>query len=57
MPDITMCNAACPASKDCRRHPDSGTVPSEWQWWSDYEPISDAGCDAFWPRHPTTGGE
>jgi hypothetical protein len=36
MPDIMMCDAhECPASKTCRRHPDSGTKPDPYRqsWW------------------------
>ena len=47
MPDITMCRADCPSSAKCRRHPDSGTVPSEFQWWAGFAPETDR-CGDFW---------
>jgi len=51
MPDITMCAATdCPLSPRCRRHEDSGTVPSEWrQSWFASPPHKDGECGYFWP--------
>ena len=61
MPDITMCRADCPSSAKCRRHPDSGTKPSKYQWWAGFAPDTDR-CGDFWPtaieagehKEPTT---
>ncbi len=49
MPDISMCAAsACPRSKECYRHADSGTKPSEhWQTYSAFAHGVD-GCASFW---------
>ena len=48
MPDITMCAAECPRSDHCKRHPDSGTKPSEWRqsWFAPKPTIH--GCGRFW---------
>jgi hypothetical protein len=43
---ITMCNEKCPNSKDCRRHPDSGTVPNDHQSWAKFKVET---CNAYWP--------
>lgn len=38
MPDIAMCASVCPSSGTCRRHEDSGTVPSvDWQSWCKFD--------------------
>lgn len=34
MPDSTLCASICEVSKKCKRHPDSGTQPSQWQYWA-----------------------
>ena len=48
MPDISMCVMACPKSRECRRHEDSGTVPDErWQAWGSGIPGDD--CPIYWP--------
>lgn len=62
MPDISMCdNPMCLRSKMCKRHPDSGTKPSDWQSWAAYGSLKSGhtgvswptekidGCDAYWP--------
>lgn len=48
MPDISMCAAIfCPKSRQCYRHADSGTKPSEYlQSYSSFTPGED--CIAFW---------
>jgi hypothetical protein len=54
MPDILMCLAACPKSRTCYRHPDSGTKPGDyWQSWM--QPVT-IPCDLYIhhvPNHPT----
>jgi len=54
MPDISMCAATkCPRSKECYRHADSGTKPSEpWQTYS-YFAHGLTGCGSFWPARET----
>lgn len=47
MPDIAMCWTPCPRSADCRRSPDSGTVPSERQSWTAGTPSDD--CPIYLP--------
>jgi hypothetical protein len=53
MPDITMCNAVCPFSDKCKRHPDSGTRPGPNQSWGLFikhgEPDTPKNCDGWWP--------
>ena len=48
MPDITMCASECPRSEHCKRHPDSGTVPTPLRqsWFGPTPDIN--GCDQFW---------
>lgn len=46
VPDITMCSEHCPNSKLCRRHPNSGTKPSERQSWAKFNPYN---CQSYWP--------
>lgn len=48
--DISMCNATnCPASHDCRRHPNSGTVPDPFQQcYADWQPDDTGACDGYW---------
>jgi hypothetical protein len=50
MPDISMCNAQCPVSIRCRRHPNSGTKPNYRQSWALFEPKDKDGCEAFYPK-------
>jgi len=54
MPDICMCDSSiCPARRNCYRHAESGTVPSERQPY--YELGDESGlsederCAWFWP--------
>lgn len=54
MPDIMMCDASrCPASKTCRRNPDSGTEPKEWHqsWWirGENDPVHPE-CNHYWEK-------
>ncbi len=50
MPDIAMCAATCPVSRECYRHPDSGTKPREYrQTWAGFEPTGPDGCDDYIP--------
>ena len=38
MPDITMCiNEKCVKRFICKRHEDSGTKPSEWQSYAEFD--------------------
>jgi len=46
MPDISMCSAACPKSRQCYRHKDSGTVPDKWR--QSYTVRETGPCDDFW---------
>lgn len=49
MPDISMCAAECPKSKQCYRHEDSGTKPSEYrQAYIIRHPTGDD-CELYWP--------
>ena len=49
MPDISMCMArACPVADTCRRSVKSGTQPSIWQTYADFQPANKDGCDAYW---------
>ena len=56
MPDISMCLAKnCRASDTCRRHADSGTVPTpERQSYMAFEPDDGGACDAYWLAAPAT---
>lgn len=61
MPDITMCQSVCSRSKECYRHQDSGTKPTEHrQSWFTPE-YTGEDCEVFWPanwpasRGTTTG--
>jgi len=48
MPDITMCNNdKCPMKKKCKRHMDSGTIPSSFQSWSRFEYREQFTCGNF----------
>jgi hypothetical protein len=48
MPDISMCQVTdCDRSARCRRHRDSGTIPSEMQWYMMPEERG-AKCVHFW---------
>ena len=50
MPDISMCAAECGVSRQCYRHPESGTVPNDpYQAWSAFEPDGPDGCDEYIP--------
>ena len=54
MPDITMCQQPCPASDTCKRHADSGTVPSRpWQSYGAFLPRS-GDCDHYVEKPFTT---
>jgi hypothetical protein len=47
--DISMCvDDSCPARHDCRRHADSGTVPSDNQCYSDFMADATGACDGYW---------
>jgi hypothetical protein len=54
MPDISMCyHETCPAREHCKRHPDSGTVPSEYQSVAMWQPTLKGKvleCDGYWPK-------
>lgn len=54
MPDICMCNSReCHRAEECRRHPDSGTVPGERQSWGAFDTIrywSADDCSGFLPK-------
>lgn len=54
MPDITMCASDCPRSQHCKRHTDSGTIPTlgRQSWFGPTPDIN--GCDRFWPVLGTT---
>lgn len=56
MPDISMCNAQCPVSVKCKRHPNSGTKPSWRQSWMAFEPKDKVGCDSFYPMREAADG-
>jgi len=54
MPDIAICgDDKCPFSQQCKRHPDSGTVPSKHQVWVMFEkvgpPTKPENCRGFYP--------
>lgn len=54
MPDICMCvSAICPARRNCYRHFESGTQPSELQsvfvLGDEGSPSEDEDCLFFWP--------
>lgn len=52
MPDISMCMSKdCPSRKDCCRHQESGTKPSERrQSYMNFEPRKNADrCRAYMP--------
>ena len=50
MADIQMClSTICPSSSHCRRHKDSGTKASHFQYYGSYEPDSTGRCASFWP--------
>ena len=53
MADITMCASDCARSQHCKRHPDSGTIPTPGRqsWFGPSPDIN--GCDRFWaiPAH------
>ena len=47
MPGLTMCaSQECPTAKDCYRHPDSGTKPSDRQSWAYF---GAHGCEYYVP--------
>lgn len=51
MPDISMCTAVnCRASETCRRHSDSGTIPTPMrQSYASFQPNENGeACDAYW---------
>jgi hypothetical protein len=48
MPDISMCQVTdCNRSAMCHRHRDSGTIPSQMQWYLTPERRG-AQCEHFW---------
>lgn len=48
--DCSMCpHETCTIAESCRRSRRSGTVPNEWQWWSDYGPQNTPDCSGWWP--------
>jgi hypothetical protein len=54
MPDISMCTSAiCPARRNCYRHAESGTQPTERQPYyvlgDEQGPSEDEHCRQFWP--------
>ena len=47
MADITMCaSVECKDSRECYRHPDSGTKPSGHQSWAKFD---EGGCEEYIP--------
>jgi len=57
LPDISMCRATdCLFSETCKRHSDSGTVPTPLrQCYADFSPSEDGkGCDAYWHTQQTS---
>lgn len=55
MPDFAMCDDdSCPYKAECRRHPDSGTVPDKYQYWSMFvkpgPPVKPENCEGWVPR-------
>lgn len=56
MPDISMCNDPdCPFSRQCYRHPDSGTKPDPYrQAWGFFEkigpPVKPENCKGYIKR-------
>jgi hypothetical protein len=48
VPDIMMClTTTCTKSKSCRRHTDSGTIPTpDYQSQCEFDPKQ---CNAYWP--------
>jgi hypothetical protein len=53
VPDIALCTStACPSRSSCHRNKASGTEPSNWQWYADFD-AQRAGsdrCDSYWPK-------
>ena len=54
MPDISMCEVKdCQKSKECYRHKDSGTKPTEYRQayilFPDWK--APENCEHFWPTH------
>lgn len=52
MVDIAMCSnhASCPATKRCKRSPDSGSTPGMWQAWMGFDrDPDDLSCRSFYP--------
>lgn len=50
MPDIQMCRSTiCYSARHCRRHRNSGTMPSLYQAYGEYEPDHTDQCGSFWP--------
>lgn len=48
MGDFSMCNSkGCRKAKTCYRHPESGRVAGEYQWWIDIEITEN--CEYYWP--------
>lgn len=50
MPDISMCaDTTCPSASTCKRHEASGTRPSTWQSYADFQREPEAGkCGDYW---------
>lgn len=50
MPDISMCRTECRKSTRCKRHQNSGTIPSPfWQSFMTYQPdTKENPCESFW---------
>lgn len=55
MPDISMCSAACPKSRQCYRHADSGTKPDKY--WQTYVLRDQGPCNDFWQVSPRVKAE
>lgn len=50
MPDISMCpDTKCPVAGECVRNTASGTIPEQYQTFSDFTHEGPQGCGEFWP--------
>lgn len=49
MPDFSMCSGSerCSARRECERAPESGTKPSPWQSWQEFQPTLGFDCPWF----------
>lgn len=52
MADPMCLNDDCDRRKHCRRHPESGTVPGEWQSWA-IMGFNEEICSDFLPTQDT----